>query len=117
MIGGAMTPVPADDPRTIAWEAYKETDEYANSVKWALCRTHVHERTEKYVEVSLWAAFIEGFAAAGHAKVELFEGDDGLWAARVNGLPLWWSTAKGTAEATVTQLRRALGLPGQGDEN
>jgi hypothetical protein len=38
----------------VAWSAYKSTDNYANSKKWA--------KYELHVDGSLWAAFSEGFA-------------------------------------------------------
>lgn len=49
------TPVGADDPRMLAWNAYKATPEYANTRKWAL--------HEEHVDGSLWAAFFAGFQA------------------------------------------------------
>lgn len=55
----AMTPCPSDDPRMIAWTAYKATEEFSSTRKWAGYPQHV--------EGSLWAAFIEGFAAAASA--------------------------------------------------
>ncbi len=60
--------VPADDPRMIAWTAYKATEEYANSFKWAVGRSvptdpRAAEDRRTHVEGSLWAAFIEGFEA------------------------------------------------------
>jgi hypothetical protein len=36
-----------------AWEAYKLTDEYANTRRWAL--------HEQHVDGSLWAAFVVGW--------------------------------------------------------
>lgn len=53
MSGGA-TPVPAGSPLMQAWEAYKATDDYKNTRKWAL--------QEEHVDGSLWAAFACGFA-------------------------------------------------------
>ena len=50
-------PVPKDHPVMKAWEEYKATEEYANAKKWT--------RFEEHVEGSLWAAFVEGFKAAG----------------------------------------------------
>lgn len=50
-----MVALGGDDPRMVAWEAYKATPEYANTRKWA--------RTE-HAEGSLWAAFLEGWARA-----------------------------------------------------
>ena len=64
------TPVSPDDPRKIAWDAYKATPEYANSRKWALHGVPNDENRwlhESYVDGSLWAAFIAGF----HACAEL----------------------------------------------
>lgn len=48
-------PLPADHPLTIAWEAYKKTDAYANTRRWAL--------HEQHVEGSLWACYRDGYAA------------------------------------------------------
>lgn len=49
----AMQALDRDDPRVVAWEAFKSTDEYENSVRWA--RNPVH------IEGALWAAFVAGF--------------------------------------------------------
>jgi hypothetical protein len=57
-----MTPLPVDDPRMIAWKAYRESAEYANAAGWAV----FPENTEG----SLWAAFIAGFEAARVEPVE-----------------------------------------------
>lgn len=40
----------------VAWEAYKATEEYANTKQWAAYPEHV--------DGSLWAAFDRGYAAA-----------------------------------------------------
>lgn len=53
----AMTALAADDPRMVAWGKYRATDEYANARHWALKPDHV--------DGALWAAFIEGWIAAG----------------------------------------------------
>lgn len=53
---GVERMVDAHEPLMVAWTAYKGTEEYANSRKWAL--------HEKHVDGSLWAAFEAGFAAA-----------------------------------------------------
>jgi hypothetical protein len=45
-----------DEPVMVAWNAYKETESFANTRKWAV--------DERHVEGSLWAAFERGFAAA-----------------------------------------------------
>ena len=52
----AQSPLPKDDPRLVAWEAYKATNDYANTRQWALHEAHV--------DGSLWAAFIAGTAIA-----------------------------------------------------
>lgn len=51
-----MTPCPANDPRMIAWEAYKKTDSFQNTKNWA-----VHP---EYVDGSLWTAFVKGLESA-----------------------------------------------------
>ena len=48
----------SDDPRMIAWNKYKETEEYSNTKGWAGYAQHV--------EGSLWAAFLVGWTMAGH---------------------------------------------------
>jgi hypothetical protein len=52
----ADTPVSPDSPLMKAWEAYKATDEYANTAYWALQSQHT--------QGSLWAAFVRGYEAA-----------------------------------------------------
>lgn len=77
----AATPVPADDPLRVAWDAYKATPEYANSKAWALHIAPIvqaaapdaehkrrfeimpFEQRERHVEGSLWGAFVAGFNA------------------------------------------------------
>lgn len=48
-----QSPVPEDHPMKIAWEQYKLTDEYANTKNWATY--------PRYVDGSLWAAFVRGW--------------------------------------------------------
>lgn len=48
-----QSPVPKDHPLLIAWEKYRQTEEYANTKKWA---TH-----NEHVDGSLWAAFLQGW--------------------------------------------------------
>lgn len=75
------TPCPKDSPLMIAWEAYKSTDNYANTRFWAtryipeddpaaierIRATGANPATkankEQYVEGSLWAAFMAGYLA------------------------------------------------------
>ena len=42
-----------DDPCMIAWNAYKASDDYANTKRWAV--------NQENVDGSLWAAFLEGW--------------------------------------------------------
>lgn len=44
-----------DEPLMIAWNAYKATEDYANSRKWAEYKEHL--------DGSLWAVFCAGYAA------------------------------------------------------
>lgn len=48
--------VPADHPLRVAWDAYTLTEEYANTLRWAVHPEHAVG--------SLWAAFAEGFGRA-----------------------------------------------------
>jgi hypothetical protein len=54
-----QSPVPADDPLMVAWTAYKATEEYANTKKWAT--------SPQDTDGSLWAAFVEGYRARERA--------------------------------------------------
>jgi hypothetical protein len=55
------SPMPKDHPLMKAWEEYKQTDDYANTRKWALHAEHV--------DGSLWAAFSQGwFLAEGASR-------------------------------------------------
>jgi hypothetical protein len=77
-----MTPYPLDSPLMKAWEAYRATENYKNSKHRALTiwpmlqhddpgadRKRYSlipiEDRERYVEGSLWGAFMEGFRSAG----------------------------------------------------
>lgn len=53
----ASAAVPKDHPLMVAWEAYKLTEDYANTKKWAVFYEHV--------EGSLWAAFERGWKNGG----------------------------------------------------
>lgn len=50
-----MTPVSTASPLWLAWQAYKQSEDYANTVRWAAHPEHV--------EGALWAAFERGFSA------------------------------------------------------
>lgn len=50
-MSNTQAPLPKDDPRLIAWEKYKQTDEFKNTIRWA-----------GVINVgSLWAAFLVGW--------------------------------------------------------
>lgn len=52
------SPVPHDAPVMVAWTAYKQTEEYANTLRWV---------NTEHSKGSLWAAFEQGFRAAKDA--------------------------------------------------
>lgn len=79
-MSNVQAPCPADHPLMVAWTAYKETENFKNSKKWALTiapmiqagdpdaeRKRLSlmpiEQREAHVDGALWAAFCEGFAA------------------------------------------------------
>ncbi len=68
-MNGPSAPVPDDDPRMIAWKKYKATDDYANTLKWAIGPVDANPRTAErhrgWVEGALWAAFCAGFTQGG----------------------------------------------------
>ncbi len=77
------TPIQSDHPLKKAWDAYKATEDYANSKGWALQTSPMiqvgdpdaerkrryelmpFDQRERHVEGSLWSAFVAGFSAAG----------------------------------------------------
>jgi hypothetical protein len=78
----AQAPCPPDSPLMKAWTAYQETDDFKNSLIWATVTRYtdagnqhfdVNEpanqisdlQREQHAKGSLWAAFMQGFAAAG----------------------------------------------------
>lgn len=58
-----MAPLPKDDPRIVAFEAYKRTDAYQNTRRWAQHPDHV--------DGSLWAAFLAGWEATRPAEADM----------------------------------------------
>ena len=52
----AEVSLPENDPIMIAWNEYRETEAYHNSLKWA--------EFEQHREGSLWAAFLQGYIMA-----------------------------------------------------
>jgi len=77
-MSGAMAPCPPDHPLMIAWEKYKASEDYANSYKWATAAIEyvvlpeptdpsanrfTEDHYRRFVEGSLWAAFMAGFNA------------------------------------------------------
>ena len=75
-----MTQVPADHPLMKAWKAYEQTEEFANTKKWA---TH-----PEHVQGSLWAAFLRGWMVATERAAGLHESvDPASDAERLNKVP------------------------------
>lgn len=93
--------VPNDHPLMIAWNAYKATDDYANTRKWAVYPEHV--------EGSLWAAFSQGFASLEAENARLRERH---LDAAINAGDAYVAAEKRaeTAEAQLAEARRALGF-------
>ena len=56
MTSGLFTPVPADHPLRMAWDAYQKTPEFKNTRKWA--------EQEAHLDGSLWGMFNAGWDAA-----------------------------------------------------
>lgn len=50
--------VPLDHPMRAAWEAYKQTEDYRNTLRWAAAPIDPEN-----VVGSLWAAFVKGWEA------------------------------------------------------
>lgn len=61
----AMVALPKDSPIMRAWDAYKATPDYANSLKWA---AHDEHRVG-----SMWAAFLQGWTLATERAASLHE--------------------------------------------
>lgn len=60
-----MALVPKNDPMMIAWEAFKQSDEYANAKRWAAHAEHL--------DGSLWAMYCQGFKDATERAADLHE--------------------------------------------
>jgi len=52
---GTQTEIPIGHPMRDAWEAYKETEEFKNSQRWA--------NIPEFIDGSLWTAFRAGYEA------------------------------------------------------
>lgn len=61
-----MAALPKHHPLMVAWEAYKETEEYVNSKKWASA-----QYKDRHLEGSLWAMFMAGWQAHRSAVLML----------------------------------------------
>lgn len=74
------SPVPKNDPLMQAWEAFKQTDEYANAREWA--------KDFQYLEGSLWAMYERGFRDATTRAGDLHEQvDSASDAERLENIP------------------------------
>lgn len=78
----AMAPCPPESPLMKAWEAYQTTDDFKNSLIWATALRYTDAgnrnfefdaaanqitnlQREQHAKGSLWAAFMQGWQAAG----------------------------------------------------
>lgn len=69
-VSAALSP---DDPLMVAWNAYKQTDDFNNSKRWAqtfhICNTRDDTTSLRVdhpsLEGSLWAMFVAGWNARG----------------------------------------------------
>jgi hypothetical protein len=66
MAGNMMAAVPEDHPLMVAWNEYKKTADFANTMKWA-------KTNPEYVDGSLWGAFMAGFNLATERAASLHE--------------------------------------------
>lgn len=67
---GGMQKLPDDSPIMIAWEKYRKTDDYRNSLKWALGGDETipgDDQRRRWAEGSLWSAFLEGWVRMAEA--------------------------------------------------
>jgi hypothetical protein len=55
-MGDVLVALSNDDPRMIAWEKWKASEDFMNTRKWALKEAHV--------DGSLWAAFLAGWTSS-----------------------------------------------------
>jgi hypothetical protein len=111
---GEMSAVPKGHPLIVAWDAWKQTDGFAATRKWA----HV----EEHLEGSLWAAFMEGWLAAERAAPSDAALSQDVIAVVRNALSMAetvWSTAlahrhggepKEQREPVLNAIRAALAL-------
>lgn len=66
MDGQTTRQVRDDEPLMVAWKRYAATSDFANTAKWAAAGA-------KYVDGSLWAAFLAGYVAATTRAGDLHE--------------------------------------------
>mgnify|MGYP006908218295 CR=1 FL=1 len=66
-----QAPVPKDAPLMVAWEAFMQTEDYTNCLRWL----NRKEGSPSNGEGELWAAFCAGWNAAGGEPA--FGGDEG----------------------------------------
>jgi hypothetical protein len=64
-MSNVMQPLKENDPRMIAWEEYKASDEYKNSRRWAAYEAHT--------DGAMWAAFLQGWSMCIKAQSDMTE--------------------------------------------
>ncbi len=65
---GCESPLAKDSSIILAWEEFKTTGEYKNSLKWA------RHSDGRHTEGSLWAMFIKGFMMATEHQPRTHDG-------------------------------------------
>lgn len=58
----SSTPIPEGHPLKIAWDAYQQTEDFKNTRYWA--------HFDRHLDGSLWAAFMNGWAAACGGRID-----------------------------------------------
>jgi len=102
------TPVPNDHPLMVAWNAYKQTEDYANTLRWAVY--------PKHTEGSLWVAFARGWRLRSMPTETLTLEE---WTTKLyklaqklkhgeEGWDYFYMSIRAVLEAAVTQERKAL---------
>jgi len=61
-----MTPVAADDPLMLAWNAYKGSEAYHNTHRWMI----EHACDDQSIDGDIWGVFEAGFRAGAEAPAE-----------------------------------------------
>lgn len=113
-IMSTQTPMATDDPRMIAWNALKQTEEYQNTVHWT-----IEAKNDNEADGVLWFAFLAGHSAAStrdalpfninhYVRVKLTDHGRGLLA-QMQYAPPFTEDADGWSEWQLWELMRTFG--------